>query len=685
MKRTIFTGMFLLTAFLSGCAEEGDRDLDDGGEMLIPREVLFGNPDKASVRLSPDGSKIGYLAPFNGVLNVWVGPAKTPEEATPVTNDTGRGIQAYSWTYTSQHIIYIQDKEGDENWRIYSVNLTSGQVKDMTPEEGVQAQILVVSQKFPEEIIIGLNDRDPRFHDIYRLNVETGNMTLLLKNQEFAGFSIDDDYNVRFATKMTPDGGAEIFAPTERGTWETFMKVPMEDVITTGVLGFNNTGETLYISDSRDRNTAALFSLDMKTSEMKLLAEDKRSDFSDVMIHPTEKNVQAVAFNYERKSWQILDDEIKEDLERLSVVAGGDVEVLSRTLEDDYWIVAYLLDNGPVRYYLYDRKEKSAQFLFTNQEDLEGLNLAKMTPVIIRSRDGLDLVGYYTLPLGGDQDGDGKPDKPLPMVLYVHGGPWSRDAWGYNALHQWLANRGYAVLSVNFRGSTGFGKDLINAANLEWGAKMHDDLIDAVNWATQEGIADPDLIGIMGGSYGGYATLAGLTFTPEVFACGVDIVGPSKLTTLIESIPPYWEPQIEIFATRMGDHRTEEGRALLNSRSPLNYADRIKRPLLIGQGANDPRVKQNESDQIVQAMQEKGIPVTYVLYPDEGHGFAKPENRISFYAVAEPFLSKCLGGKYEPIGDDFEGSAITVPAGVEEVPGLKDAISAHQLTEEPIG
>jgi len=679
MKRMIFTGMVLLTALLSGCAEEVDKDLNDGDKTLIPREVLFGNLDKASVRISPDGSKIGYLGPWNGVINVWAGPAKSPEDATPITNDTGRGIRAYSWTYTNQHIIYIQDKEGDENWRIYSVNLTSGQVKDMTPEEGVQAQILAVSQKFPEEIIIGLNDRDPKFHDLYRLNVETGNMTLFLENREFASFGIDDDYNVRLAIKMTPDGGAEIFTPTENGTWEIFMKIPMEDVVTTGILGFDKTGETLYISDSRDRNTAALFSLDMKTSEMKLLAEDKRADFSDVMIHPAEKNVQAAAFNYERKSWQILDDEIKEDMERLNSVADGDVEVLSRTLEDDRWIVAYVLDNGPARYYLYDRKDKSAQFLFTNQEDLEGLNLAKMTPLIIKSRDGLDMVCYYTLPLGSDQNGDGKPDEPLPMVLYVHGGPWSRDAWGYSAVHQWLANRGYAVLSVNFRGSTGFGKDLINAANLEWGAKMHDDLIDAVDWTVQEGIANPDRVGIMGASYGGYATLAGLTFTPEVFACGVDIVGPSNLTTLIESIPPYWETQIEVFATRMGDHRTEEGRALLNSRSPLNYTDRIKRPLLIGQGANDPRVKQNESDQIVQAMQEKGIPVTYVLYPDEGHGFARPENRISFYAVAEAFLSRCLGGKYEPIEDDFEGSAITVPVGVEEVPGLKDAFSAHQL------
>jgi dipeptidyl aminopeptidase/acylaminoacyl peptidase len=297
-----------------------------------------------------------------------------------------------------------------------------------------------------------------------------------------------------------------------------------------------------------------------------------------------------------------------------------------------------------------------------------------MHPVSIKSRDNRDLVSYYTLPLDSDQEEDSHPDHPLPAVLLVHGGPWHRDDWGYNPLHQLLANRGYAVLSVNFRGSTGQGKDFINAANLEWGGKMHHDLIDAVQWTIDQGMADPERMAIMGGSYGGYATLVGLTFTPDIFACGVDIVGPSNLFTLINSIPPYWQPQIELWATRVGDHRTEEGQALLNERSPLSYVDQIRRPLLIGQGANDPRVKQSESDQIVQAMQAKGIPVTYVLYPDEGHGFARPENNLSFFAAAEAFLSKCLGGRHEPVGEDFKGSSITVPSGKEHVPGLAEAL-----------
>ena len=297
-----------------------------------------------------------------------------------------------------------------------------------------------------------------------------------------------------------------------------------------------------------------------------------------------------------------------------------------------------------------------------------------MYPVEVKTRDGLTLVCYLSIPYQSDTKLNGHPDNPLPMVLFVHGGPWARDSWGYNSYHQWLSNRGYAVLSVNYRGSTGFGKNFINAGNKEWAGKMHDDLIDAVNWAINEKIADKENIAIMGGSYGGYATLVGLTFTPDVFACGVDIVGPSNLQTLLETIPPYWAPMINVFTTRVGDHRTVEGRKLLNERSPLNYTDKIKKPLLIGQGANDPRVKQTESDQIVKAMQGKNIPVTYVLYTDEGHGFARPENRLSFNAVSEIFLSQILGGRSEPIGDDFKNSSITVPNGSENIPNLKDKL-----------
>ena len=680
MKRALFGVAVLALLSIVGWAQgigstDGEMPAEDA-DSLISRELLFGNPDKITVRTCPDGSRISYLAPKDGVLNVWVGPIEDPEAAEPVTNDTYRGIRSYSWAHTNEHILYIQDKDGDENWRIYSVNLRSGEIKDLTPFEDVQARIVKVSRNFPEEIIVGLNDRDPEYHDLYRLNIETGKMTLIQENRYFSSFDIDDDYAVRFATNMTCEGGAEIFRPTGEGGWEVFLEIPMEDVITTGSIGFNKTGEILYFVDSRGQNTAALFAVNPATGEKTLIAEDPRSDFSGWMVHPTERNVQAAAFTYERKDWQVIDGSVAEDLAFLATVADGDVEVVSRSLDDRTWIVVYVVDDGPFRYYRYDSEKKEAEFLFTNRKDLEDPPFAKMMiPAVISSRDGLNLVSYYTLPIGSDRDEDGRPEEPLPVVLYVHGGPWARDVWDYNPAHQWLANRGYAVLSVNFRGSTGFGRDFVNRGNLEWGAKMHDDLIDAVDWAVAEGIADPDRVAIMGGSYGGYATLAGLTFTPEVFACGVDIVGPSNLTSLIETIPPYWQPQIELFATRMGDHRTEEGRRLLFERSPINRVENIARPLLIAQGANDPRVSQNESDQIVAAMQEKGIPVTYVLYPDEGHGFARPENRISFFAVAEAFLSEHLGGRFEPVGGAFENSTITVPVGAEEVPGLKEALS----------
>ncbi|MCC6522137.1 MAG: S9 family peptidase, partial [Polyangiaceae bacterium] len=354
----------------------------------------------------------------------------------------------------------------------------------------------------------------------------------------------------------------------------------------------------------------------------------------------------------------------------------GDFDVTSRSDDDARWVVAYVVSDGPVRYYLYDRKAKKADFLFTSQKALEGLPLAKMHPRVIGARDGLSLVSYLTLPAGTDPDGDGVPTAALPLVLYVHGGPWARDFWGYNPAHQWLANRGYATLSVNYRGSTGFGKKFVNASTFEWAGKMHDDLVDAVKWAVDQKIARPAEVAIMGGSYGGYATLVGLTFTPDLFACGVDIVGPSNLITLLNSIPPYWTPQIELFTSRVGDHRTEAGRKLLTERSPLSHVDRIKKPLLIGQGANDPRVKQAESDQIVKAMKDKEIPVTYVLYPDEGHGFNRPPNRTSFFAVSEIFLAQCLGGPYEPVGSDFKGSTISVPAGAEQIHGLPAALGS---------
>lgn len=643
---------------------------------LIERDLLFGNPERAAVRISPDGRHLAWLAPRDGVLNVWVAPAGEPQSARAVTKDTGRGIRVYFWAVSGRHIVYLQDEGGDENWRVHSVDIESGAETDLTPIDGIAARIEAVSHKHPDEILVGINDRNPQLHDVWRIDLRTGERTLVAENPGLIGMNIDDDYRVRFGSRMLADGSVEILRHDE-GDWQPYDTVPYEDTLTTGIMGFDGANRSLYMIDSRGRDTAALVVRDIESGDTEVLYSDPRADVSDAMIRPVTREVEAAASNYDRVRWTVLDDAVRRDFAYLETVGDGEFEVTSRTLNDDRWIVAYTLADAPVRYYLYDRGARRAQFLFSNRPALEDRTLAPMHPLVIRSRDGLNLVSYLTLPVESDPDGAGRPLAPVPMVLFVHGGPWARDSFGYHSYHQWLANRGYAVLSVNFRGSTGFGKRFLNAGDREWAAAMHDDLIDAVRWAVDAGVTREDTVAIMGGSYGGYATLVGLTFTPETFACGVDIVGPSNLVTLLESIPPYWAPMVELFAQRVGDHRTEEGREFLKSRSPLTYADRIQRPLLIGQGANDPRVKQPESDQIVEAMRGDGIPVTYVLYPDEGHGFARPENNKSFNAVTEGFLAACLGGRQQPIGGDLEGSSIEVPEGADIVSGLREALDAR--------
>ncbi|MCI0359903.1 MAG: S9 family peptidase [Planctomycetaceae bacterium] len=645
---------------------------------LIPRAKFFGNPEKARARLSPDGKRLAYVAPVEGVLNVWVSPDDDPAKAKPVTFDKHRGVVSYSWAYTSKHILYTQDKNGDEDDHVYSINLDSGEIKDLTPIAKIAAQIEGVSEKFPEEILVGINDRgERRYHDIHRVNLVTGERKLVQENPGFDGFLTDDDFRVRFAMQTTPDAGQELLKPAEGGKWEPMIKISPQDSMTTGPAGFDKTGQHLYFIDSRDRNTSALTSIELATGKQTMIAEDPKADVGGALTHPTEKNVQAVSFTYERTEWKIVDPAIKPDLDYLKTVADGEIQITGRTLDDKRWTVAYVMDNGPVRFYLYDRvPERKSKFLFTSQPELEKLPLVKMHPVIIKSRDGLDLVSYLTLPKWSDPDGDGRPNQPVSLVLNVHGGPWARDDWGYNPEHQLLANRGYAVLAVNYRGSTGFGKEFLHKARRQWAGKMHDDLVDAVNWAVEQKIAEKDKVAIMGASYGGYATLVGLTVTPDVFACGVDIVGPSSLVTLINNAPPYWYPFMPVMKLFLGDWTTEEGRKFLDSRSPLFFVEKIKRPLLIGQGANDPRVKQSEADQIVKAMNEKKIPVTYVLVHDEGHGFARPENNFAFYAITEAFLAKHLGGRYEPIGEAFKGADFSVPSGQDQVPGLAEALKA---------
>ena len=647
---------------------------------LIPREALFGNPERANVQLSPDGRYLSWVAPLDGTLNVWVAPAGDLSAARAVTRDTARGIRSYFWSYRADTLLYLRDSGGDEDFHLYAVDLASGESRDLTPYEKTTAQVVGVSDRHPGTVLVGMNDRDAQWHDLYRVDLASGERSLVERNTHQIGeYVADADYALRYATRSRPDGGLDLLR-RDGETWQKYDEIPFEDGLTTGFSGLTKDGATLYMRDSRDRNTNALFAIDTATGGKTLVHEDPRVDIGRGLADPVTGRVQAVAVNYLREQWSVLDDAIRADLERLEAIGPGEASINTRTLDDRTWIVAYSAAESPVEYYRYDRDGLGGgelTRLFSGRPALEGKPLVPMWPQELRSRDGKTLVSYLTLPAHADADGDGRADRPVPMVLLVHGGPWARDAYGYSSYDQWLANRGYAVLSVNFRGSTGFGKDFTNAGDGEWAGKMHDDLIDAVQWAVDSGVTTQDKVAIMGGSYGGYATLVGLTFTPDTFACGVDIVGPANLNTLLSTVPPYWASFYKQLVRRMGDPETEEGRAWLTERSPLSRVDAISKPLLIGQGANDPRVKQDESDQIVKAMTEKDIPVTYVLFPDEGHGFARPENSKAFNAVAEGFLSQCLGGRAQPIGEEFKGSSITVPTGAEGVPGLSEALQSH--------
>ena len=644
---------------------------------LIPRDALFGNPERTDVQISPDGKYLSWLAAVDGVMNVWVAPADDATKARAVTSDEARGIRQYFWSFQPDTLLYLRDTGGDENFHLFAVDLASGETRDLSGFPNTRARVVGVSQLHPDSVLVGMNDRDPKWHDLYRVDLASGQRTLVEKNSsEFGGYIADPDFKVRMATKSRADGGEDLLEPDGKGGWKLVGEVPFVDSQTTQPGGYTSDGKTQYFFDSRGRDTTALYAIDTATGAKTLVLEDARADIGGTMDDPKTGKVQAVSVNYLKNEWKVIDPAIADDLAKLKAIGPGNFSINARTLDDKTWIVDYTSAETPYVFYRYKRGG-TPEKLFATRPALDGKPLVPMWPQEITSRDGLTLVSYLSLPKTADGNSDGKPDKPVPMVLLVHGGPWGRDEYGYSSLDQWLANRGYAVLSVNFRGSTGFGKQFTNAGDGEWAGKMHDDLIDAVDWAVKQGVTSKDQVAIMGGSYGGYATLAGLTFTPDAFKCGVDIVGPSNLNTLLATIPPYWASVFEQFAKRIGDPRTEAGKQLLAERSPLTHVAKITKPLLIGQGANDPRVKQAESDQIVKAMQDKKIPVTYVLFPDEGHGFARPENSKAFFAVTEGFLAQCLGGRAQPIGNDLAGSSISVPAGTDGVPGLVEALKSH--------
>ncbi len=649
---------------------------------LIPRDLLFGDPAYVRIRISPDGRYLSWIAPLDGVANLWVAPADDPARARAVTRDTGRGLGWYFWSYRPGTVLFLQDSGGDENFRIHAVDIENATVRALTPPAYIVNNTFGLSPRHPGTIVVGLNDRDPKWQDLYAIDLATGALSLVERNDHsLSTFLVDDDLRPRLGLRPLPDGSSAVLARSASGDWERIDAIPFDDSLTTAFARFTADGSSVYQVDSRDRDVAALYRIDLRDGARELVFEDPRVDLGpgDVLFHPTTGLAQAVAVNHLQPEWKVLDDSIAADIAAIEAATRG-ASIVARSLADDRWILADHDSRAPWNYYLYRRDDRSLERLFSIRPDLDGKPLVAMWPQTIRSRDGLDLVSYLTLPRHADPDADGSADTPVPMVLLVHGGPWARDEYDFNSEVQWLANRGYAVLQVNFRGSTGFGKDFVNAGNGQWGARMHDDLIDAVDWAVGHGVTHRDSVAIMGASYGGYATLVGMTMTPEVFRCGINLVGVSNLDTAISSIPPYWTALLEQFVHRVGDPRTEAGRALLAERSPITHVDRIVRPLLIAHGSNDPRVKQAESDQIVAAMQARGIPVTYAVFPDEGHGFARPENNKAFYAVTEGFLGQCLGGRAEPVGNALAGSSLTVREGADLIPGLANALATHEPT-----
>jgi dipeptidyl aminopeptidase/acylaminoacyl peptidase len=652
---------------------------------LIPRAALFGNPDRSAVQLSPDGRWLSWLSPSNDVLNVFVAPVADLSKARAVTDSAKRPVYGYMWAYDNRTVVYVDDANGDENLRIFSVDIETLVKRDLTPLSGVQAQILASTPKRRNLIAVGLNDRDQRWHDLWHVDIVTGERRLVRENRdEINIYLLDNELVPRLVTRSQPDGSDIVYkVKGERlDELEALFTIPYADSMTTGPRHLTADGKAYYLASSIGRDRAALFRVGLETGEQTLVAEHGKADIGGALVDPRSEEVLAVSATYVRQEWIGVDAKAGADLAWLKDELKTDFGITSQTEDDTRWVVAGGSAERPAVFYLFERDGRRLARLFSARPQLGRYTLAPMYGHIVRSRDELDLVSYLTLP--GHERGP-RPARPLPMLLSVHGGPWARDTYGYDPEHQWLANRGYAVLAVNYRGSSGFGKAFVNAGDLEWGGRMHDDLIDAVNWAVAEGIAEKGRVAILGASYGGYAALVGATFTPDAFRCAISVVGPSNLETFIASVPPYWQSFYENLVRRIGDPRTEAGRALLRERSPLTRAGAISKPLLILQGANDPRVKKAESDQIVAAAKARGLPVTYVVYPDEGHGFSLPANRISSYAIIEAFLAQHLGSqggsagsgtRFEPIGADLKGSSLEVD-GAQHVPGLEAALKTR--------
>lgn len=640
---------------------------------LLDRQLFFGDADISGAQISPDGRYLTFMRPHQGVRNLWIKSLGAPfDQARPLT-DHDRPIPGYFWSQDARVVLFLQDRDGDENYHLWAVDPAADSedgrsvpsAHDLTDLANTRVTILALPEQFPDEIILGLNDRDPALHDVYRLNLRSGERKLLVENREnILGWVVDHSGTPRLAVRQTEDGGTETLSVKDGQVGQRLAYCSWEE--TCSPLGFHADNQRVwFLSNSGANNDlAGLFLMDAASGELEFIERDPEAqvDLNGIILSRHDQRLLATVYTGDRRRIYPQDERFAEALAFLrEQLPDGEISFSPQTLDDGLVIVSLSRDVNPGAVYLFDWKQSSLEKLYDSRPELPADQLAHMQPLRYKSRDDLEIPAYLTLPRGVEA-------RNLPLVALIHGGPWARDTWGYNALAQFLANRGYAVLQPNFRSSTGYGKAFLNAGNNEWGQLMQDDITWGVRHLIEQGTVNAGRVCIMGGSYGGYATLAGLTFTPELYACGVDIVGPSNLITLLESIPPYWGPMRQIFTLRMGDPDTEEGRAQLERQSPLNHADKIVRPLLVIQGANDPRVKQAESDQIVEAMHAAGLDVEYLVAPDEGHGFAGRENRLAMYTRIEAFLAQHLGGRHQAdMSDEIAArlAAITVdPASV---------------------
>ena len=627
---------------------------------IIPRSVLFGSYEKWHVRISPDGKYIAYLSPDEDAPNIWVAPTDNLANAKVITHDH-HGISRFWWAYNNKNILFLSEEEGKENWFLNSVDIDSKDTKLISPTDGYSAYINKLSPNFPDEVLVELTPTEEVYSDIYKININLGNSELVFKNPKYTQMFFNDSFELKLVREDINNKYNLIDINQDPPvTIESYSVFDMTDF---PVYNFSNTGNRAYLKEAKNSDTAALVSLNISTLEKETLASDKTVDLDDMVFDARTNMPQAAAFTGLTREWVVIDDTVADDFGYLKKLNDGDFYVVSKSIDDNKWVVVYSLGNQPDTYYVYDKSVKKATLLFSGNQAISDYKLAKVHPITIKSRDNLILNSYLTLPLWNDING--RTNEPIPVVILVHGGPWSRDRFEYNTEAQWLANRGFGVLMVNFRGSDTFGKNFLSAGNREWGGKMQDDLHDAVDFLINKKIATPDKIVIMGTSYGGYASLYGMTKTPDFFAAGISVDGPSNLVDTTNSMPASWYTEEDFYKKTIGDFSTDEGKAFLSSISPITYVNNLAKPLLMVQGANDPRVRVEEAIQFSEQASKNNVPFVYVEYPNEGHGFEEIDNIMSFYSIAETFLNKFIGGRLEETTDEVIDSEAQIKYGQE--------------------